>query len=62
MTASTEPKTARRFDCVAMKREAQRGIYREIAGMTLEEELAYWRRAGKRMDARIAKRKGLRAT
>jgi hypothetical protein len=31
------------FDCVEMKRRAQERIVAETAGMTLEEELAYWR-------------------
>ena len=32
------------FDCVEMKRAVQEIIYEEIKNMSLEEELAYWRR------------------
>lgn len=32
------------FDCVEMKRREARRIYREIAGMTREQEVEYWRR------------------
>jgi hypothetical protein len=32
------------FDCVAMKHEAQERIRRELANLSREEELAYWRR------------------
>ena len=31
------------FDCVEMMHEAGLRIYEETKGMTLEEELAYWR-------------------
>jgi hypothetical protein len=31
------------FDCVAMKHRAQQRIRRELANLTKEEELAYWR-------------------
>lgn len=57
MTDETKTKTKKRFDCVEMKRDAQRRIYRELAGKTLDEELEYWRQAGKRMSARIEKNK-----
>lgn len=42
---------SRNFDCVEMKRKAQEAILRETAGMTLEEELAYWRRRGEELGA-----------
>ena len=32
------------FDCMAFKRKTQAQIYKEIKGMTAEEELAYFRR------------------
>jgi hypothetical protein len=30
------------FDCVAMKRRGAEKIYKQIAGMTTEQELAFW--------------------
>jgi hypothetical protein len=36
------PKKEKAFDCVEMKRQAQARIAKELEGMTLEEELAYW--------------------
>ncbi len=57
MTADTKTEKKKRFDCVEMKRDAQRRIYRELAGKTLDEELKDWRQAGKRMSARIEKNK-----
>jgi len=32
------------FDCVEMKREGARRIYEMTKDMTLEQELAFWRR------------------
>lgn len=57
MKTQTKSKIGKRFDCVEMKREAQRRINRELAGKSLDEELEYWRQAAKRMDARIEKNK-----
>ena len=37
----TKPK---KFDCVRMKHEGARRIQQELAGMTLEQQLAYWDR------------------
>jgi hypothetical protein len=34
----------KRFDCVDAKHCAQERIVAETAGMSVEEELAYWRR------------------
>ena len=36
----TDPKP---LDCVEMKRKIQEAIYRETRGMTVEEELSYFR-------------------
>jgi ribosomal protein L18E len=44
------------FDCVAMKHEAQERIRRELANLSREEELAYWRRIAERAEARRRKR------
>lgn len=30
------------FDCVEMKRKGAEKVQQEIAGMTIEQELAYW--------------------
>lgn len=38
-------KTKKSFDCVAMKRAAQRKIARETKGMTFEEYCAYLRKS-----------------
>ncbi|HEV2233816.1 MAG TPA: hypothetical protein VGW37_12165 [Terriglobia bacterium] len=38
------PKPAKRFDCVKFKRQAQAEIYREIEGLSPEEEIEYFRR------------------
>jgi hypothetical protein len=37
-------KPAKRFDCIAFKRQAQAEIYEEIKGLSPEEEIAYFRR------------------
>ncbi len=39
------------FDCVDMKHKAAERIRGEIAGMTPEEELAYWRRGTEELRA-----------
>jgi hypothetical protein len=31
------------FDCVEMKRKGARKVHEAIKGMTVEEEVAYWR-------------------
>jgi hypothetical protein len=33
----------KRFDCVVMKHQAAEKIYRDVAGMSKEEQLDYWR-------------------
>ena len=35
---------AKTFDCVAMKRAASRRVYELTRGMTLAEELAFWKK------------------
>ena len=37
-------RTAKGFDCIAFKRQAQAEIYEEIKGLSPEEEIAYFRR------------------
>lgn len=41
---------AKAFDCVEMMHKAALRIYEETKGMTVEQELAYWR--SRREDAR----------
>ena len=40
-------KTKKEFDCVEMKREAQRRIYEETKDMSFDELLAYWQEKDK---------------
>lgn len=35
--------TTKKFDCVEMKRKGARSVYEATKGMTIEEEVAYWR-------------------
>ena len=42
----TKPKA---FDCVRMKHEGARRVQETIKGMTVEEELAYWRKRHEEM-------------
>jgi hypothetical protein len=37
-------KKTKRFDCVAMKHQAQERILQELAGLSRTEELEYWQR------------------
>ena len=39
------------FDCVEMKRKGAEEVLRTTAGMTVEEELAYWRRGTEELTA-----------
>jgi hypothetical protein len=48
----TTKKAKTTFDCVAMKREIQAKIQAEIAGMSWEEEKAYYHRSAEK--ARLA--------
>ena len=48
----TTKKARMTLDCVAMKREIQAKIAAEIAGMTWDEEKAYYRRSAEK--ARLA--------
>jgi hypothetical protein len=34
----------KKFDCVAMKHQAQERILQELAGLSRKEELEYWQR------------------
>jgi hypothetical protein len=61
-----EMKTKKKaFDCVAMKHQAQERIRSELAGLSREEELAYWRRIAEQARAdreTPRKRRGERKT
>lgn len=51
-TPDSQPREER-FDCVEMKRKAQEQIQTEIQGMSVEEELAYWKKYEDRLRERI---------
>lgn len=50
-------KTAKRFDCVRMKREGAERVQEEIRNMTREEELAYWQQGTRELEALRTARK-----
>ncbi|MBI3581534.1 MAG: hypothetical protein HY098_05585 [Nitrospinae bacterium] len=37
-------KSKKSFDCVEMKRRAQEKIFKETSGMSVDEQLAYWKK------------------
>ena len=41
------------FDCIEMKRAAQRQIRQEVAGMSPEEEIQYFRSGAEQFEQRI---------
>lgn len=41
------------FDCIKMKREAQEKIRAAVAGMTREQEIAWFREGGEEFQRRI---------
>ena len=41
------------FDCIAMKREAQKAIRAKVRGMTREQEVAYFHAGAEEFDDRI---------
>ena len=43
----------KRFDCVEMKRRGYRAVYEAIKGMTLEQEVEYWRNRTEQLRARL---------
>ena len=45
------------FDCVTMKRRGAEKIYKQIAGMTTEQELAFWQQ---RTDALKQRQRSIR--
>lgn len=42
----------KKFDCVEMKRKGSRKIYEETKDLTLEQEVAYWRKKSEEMARR----------
>ena len=45
------------FDCMKMKAQGERAVYEKVKGMTLEQEIEYWRRRnGEFLAAREAAR------
>ncbi len=51
-----EPKT-KTFDAVAMKRRGARVIHEHTAGMTREEELAFWKARTQELRALLQRRR-----
>ncbi len=49
------------FDCVKMKHEAAVKIHEQTKNMTLEEELAFWRKASRKLVRRQAALKANKA-
>jgi len=43
------------FDCVEMKRRGAKQVLERIEGMTIEQELEYWRKGTERLRARQAR-------
>ena len=41
------------FDCVQMKRDGARRVHEAIKGMTVEEEVAFWRQRTEEMRRRV---------
>ena len=39
------------FDCVEMKHQGAERVQARLAGMTREEQLAYWRERGRELEA-----------
>ena len=54
-------KTKKTFDCVKMKRRGAERIHEQVAGMTIEDRLSFWRERTEslreRQQAVIARRK-----
>lgn len=46
-------KKAKTFDCIAMKRAAQKIIRAQVQGMTREQEIAYFRESGEALERHI---------
>lgn len=44
------------FDCVEMKRGAQEKIYKEIKGMSVDEQLVYWKKHEQAFQREIAQK------
>lgn len=48
------------FDCVEMMHQGAERVQDQTAGMTLEEELAYWQRGTEELRALLMKQRGHR--
>ncbi len=48
----------KKFDCVAMKRKGARQVYDAVKGMTVDQEVAFWRAKTRelRQEAKFAKK------
>ena len=45
------------FDCVEMKRKGSRKVYEAVNGMSLDQEIEYWRQRNEEMHRWLEKRK-----
>ncbi len=43
------------FDCVEMKRSSQAKIYAETKGMSIDEQLSYWKKHDQAFSLQLAK-------
>ena len=55
-------KKTKTFDCIAMKREAQRAIRARVQGMTREEEAVFFREGREELDRKVQAAKQKRTT
>lgn len=52
----------KKFDCVEMKRRGAENVRAQIAGMTLEQELEFWRGQTEELRRRQTDQRGARKT
>jgi hypothetical protein len=55
MTTDSHPQ--KDFDCVEMKRQGQVALHARLAGMTPEQQAAYWAERNRELDARLRRAK-----
>jgi len=47
----------KRFDCVAMKREGSRRVYEAVQGMTVQQEVEFWKQQTAEFRREVQERK-----
>ena len=55
-------KKTKTFDCIAMKREAQKAIRAKVRGMTRQEEVAFFRQGREEFDREVRAAKEQRSS